>query len=310
MIGKKSNSYFEGRKRMERCITVHVRDLDFNVVDHGGSGEVIVCIHGLTANAYFFDSLASEWVKDYRVLSYDLRGRGNSSKPAAGYSLKEHAEDLVEILRALKLENVIVVGHSLGAMIASYFTAHYSRFVKKLILIDGGANLDERVISALTPSINRLDHQYESYQTFLSKMKETDFFKPWHQGLERYFNYDVHHMENGSVQPKVRKVTIEEELKNLLAAEITMLHEKINVPVLIFFAPDCLYDKEAFVISKQQCNELVSRYKNYELIEIPQSNHFSIAIHFAKEVAASTKTFIEQVCNLHATTGSYNSDNS
>jgi pimeloyl-ACP methyl ester carboxylesterase len=116
-------------------------DLTFHFIQWGEQGQPIICVHGITANAFYFQALADGLSQHNRVIAYDLRGRGDSDKPEVGYGVPIHAADLAEIIDALELDRPIVLGHSLGAMIGVYFAAHYPEKLSKLVLLDGGGNL-------------------------------------------------------------------------------------------------------------------------------------------------------------------------
>src|SRR4249919_1833572 len=79
-----------------------------------GSGErTLVLVPGLTANAHSFDGLLAAGLdRGLRVLAFDARGRGLSDKPDAGYTMADHAADLLGALDALGLERVCLGGHS------------------------------------------------------------------------------------------------------------------------------------------------------------------------------------------------------
>ena len=83
-------------------------DLTFHCLQWGESGTPIICVHGLTANAFCFQALADELAPDHRVIAYDLRGRGDSDKPESGYSIPIHAADLVELIDVLELDRPVV----------------------------------------------------------------------------------------------------------------------------------------------------------------------------------------------------------
>src|SRR5260370_39720302 len=120
---------------------VRAGDLTFHYLQWGEQGSPIICAHGITANAFCFQALADELSSTHRVFAYDLRGRGDSDKPESGYSLSIHANDLAEIIDALELDRPVIMGHSLGAMIALYFAAHHPENLSKLVLIDAGGRL-------------------------------------------------------------------------------------------------------------------------------------------------------------------------
>ncbi len=80
-----------------------------------GAGHTIVCLHGLSANCRWWDTVASGLAPQHRVLAPDLRGRGRSDKPATGYSLAHHGRDIVALLDDLSLDRVVLMGVTLHA---------------------------------------------------------------------------------------------------------------------------------------------------------------------------------------------------
>ncbi|MCG2888267.1 MAG: alpha/beta hydrolase [Sulfolobales archaeon] len=96
-----------------------------------GEGEPVVLIHHLagTHNSWREVSLRT----DKRVITYDLRGHGRSSVPMTEYLIEDHREDLRGLLEFLDVEDPILVGHSIGSLIALDYALKYS--VKKLVLI-------------------------------------------------------------------------------------------------------------------------------------------------------------------------------
>src|SRR5258708_26406675 len=89
---------------------VVVGEMKLHYVQWGTRGTPIVCAHGLTANAFFFQAIAEELARDHRVFAYDLRGRGESDRPEHGYSVPIHATDLARLIDALGLEQPVVFG--------------------------------------------------------------------------------------------------------------------------------------------------------------------------------------------------------
>lgn len=77
--------------------------------------------------------------KQYRVIAPDQRGHGLSSKPIAKYSSGEMAEDIIDLLFYLKIDSVILVGHSMGGAIVAYLSALYSKYIKGVAILDKSA---------------------------------------------------------------------------------------------------------------------------------------------------------------------------
>lgn len=116
--------------------------LEFSPENGGLAADAapIVLLHGGGANAHWWDHLAPVLTRFGRVLALDFRGHGDSDYPATRL-VGAFNHDLEVLLRALRREDAILVGHSLGAAVA---LDHASRFptTKALVLIDlarGGA---------------------------------------------------------------------------------------------------------------------------------------------------------------------------
>ncbi len=103
-----------------------------------GSGQPILLVHGWTCSSRFWQKNAPELAKEFRVITIDLRGHGNSSKILAGHTIDGYARDVRKIIEKLGLGDVTLVGWSLaGPVVLSYYRqfASDSR-LKALGLID------------------------------------------------------------------------------------------------------------------------------------------------------------------------------
>ncbi len=106
----------------------------------GARGPVIVCIHGLTMPSPVWYAIAQGLSKlGYRVLVYDLYGRGFSDAPRGAQTGDFFARQLRDLLDHQKLtEDVTLMGYSMGGSIATHFTAKYPERVRRLILLASG----------------------------------------------------------------------------------------------------------------------------------------------------------------------------
>ena len=104
--------------------------------DHG-SGSPVVLIHGWPLNGDAWEKqTAALLAAGHRVITYDRRGFGRSSKPAIGYNYDTFAADLDALLSALDLTNVSLVGHSMGTgEITRYIGKYGTRRLRKAVLI-------------------------------------------------------------------------------------------------------------------------------------------------------------------------------
>lgn len=102
-----------------------------------GKGQPIVLIHGWPLSHRMWDNQIEMLVNaGFRVIAYDRRGFGQSSKPFAGYSYNVLASDLNDLITKLNLKNIILCGFSMGGGEVARFIGKYgTQNVKKVILI-------------------------------------------------------------------------------------------------------------------------------------------------------------------------------
>lgn len=99
-----------------------------------GKGDPIILLHGLDGNLAGFEDLQHQLASSYKVLTYDLRGHGKSSK-SESYDLNDHVEDLKILMEKLNIHEAHILGHDLGGVVAKLFTDKYAYRVKSLTTI-------------------------------------------------------------------------------------------------------------------------------------------------------------------------------
>lgn len=99
-----------------------------------GTGEPLLQFHGLGLGHVNFAAVTPLLRRHFTVLDWDMRGFGDSDKPAPPYSLDMWAEDAVRLLDHLGLERVHVHGSSMGGQVAIAFAARYPERVRRLVL--------------------------------------------------------------------------------------------------------------------------------------------------------------------------------
>jgi non-heme chloroperoxidase len=111
-------------------------DIEIYYEDHG-AGQPVVLIHGYPLSGRAWDKQARALLDaGYRVITYDRRGFGKSSQPAAGYDYDTFAADLSTLLEYLDLRDAVLVGHSMGTGEVTRYLGHYgSARVAKGVLV-------------------------------------------------------------------------------------------------------------------------------------------------------------------------------
>ncbi len=265
---------------------VTANNLALHYVQWGERGTPIIFVHGLTANAFCFQAFADTFSSDYRVMAYDLRGRGDSAKPEQGYSVPTHAADLASLIDALGLERPHIVGHSLGALVALYFAAHYPEKMRKLVLIDAGAPLPwatpEEQPVWLTSAINRLGTTVPSFEAYIALLKQAPFLGPyWNTYVDAYFEHDVYRRPDGSVVSKASRDAVIEEGANYHQAEPEQQWRNVHCPTLLLRAGQGLFFDDDQLLSEQAAAAVQQGIANCQYVNYPTLNHYTIC--FATE---------------------------
>jgi 3-oxoadipate enol-lactonase len=100
------------------------------------NGPPIVFINSLGTDLRMWESVGSTFLDRYRVIRYDKRGHGLSDCPEGPYSMRDLSGDLAGLLDYLEVKRAIVVGISVGGMIAIDFAATWPDRVRSLVLCD------------------------------------------------------------------------------------------------------------------------------------------------------------------------------
>ncbi len=114
------------------------RRLRLSYLDRGNpSGPVLLFLHGLNDHNRTFDSLIEPFVDDYRVITPDLRGHGDSEwAQGSGYNQLDYFYDLYRLVSDLKLAPVTLIGHSLGGAVVALLAGVFPSMVDRLILME------------------------------------------------------------------------------------------------------------------------------------------------------------------------------
>jgi non-heme chloroperoxidase len=102
-----------------------------------GTGQPVVFSHGWPLNGDAWDDQAYFVAANgHRAIAHDRRGHGRSSQPSEGNNLDTYADDLAELIEALDLKNVVLVGHSTGGgEVTRYIGRHGTARVAKAVLV-------------------------------------------------------------------------------------------------------------------------------------------------------------------------------
>jgi len=115
----------------------------------------MLLLHGIEDFALALEPIAEAFRQDFHVVAYDLRGHGDSDKPGC-YAFPHYLADLLAVLSQVDLDRPVLIGHSLGGMIASQFAGVFPDLPRALVNLDG-----------LGPSLRRaaMDDEEKQWRT-------------------------------------------------------------------------------------------------------------------------------------------------
>lgn len=115
-----------------------INDIDIHY-ETSGQGVPLLFIHGLGSSLRDWEAQVAAFSRDYQVITVDLRGHGQSDKPAGPYSIGLFAADVAGLLDHLKTGPAHVVGLSMGSAVAWHLALDHSQVVRTLVLTNMSA---------------------------------------------------------------------------------------------------------------------------------------------------------------------------
>lgn len=147
------NDFIYDAKQYER--------VSLNYTLTGKGDTTLFFIHGWNLNLGYWDGIVDHLKSRYRIVAMDLAGHGNSGKDRTSWTAESFARDIVGIITKEKLNNVILVGHSLGGELA---LAVYELSPQAIIAIIGVDNFKD-ISFSITPKFR------EEFKEYLAKFK-------------------------------------------------------------------------------------------------------------------------------------------
>jgi pimeloyl-ACP methyl ester carboxylesterase len=207
--------------------------------------------------------------------------------------------DLAALIDELGLERPVLIGHSLGAMIALYFAAHYPDKLSKLVLIDAGAPVPWKTAAEqpawLTASISRLGTPVPSLQEYVGRLKAAPFLGPyWNEYVDIYFDRDVQRNSDGSVASKCYREGVLEEGRRFAEADPEQQWPGVRVPTLLLRAGQGLFFDNDQLLSEVAAEAIRQNIKNCQYVNFPTLNHYTIIFGVEPGPTREIRNFIEK----------------
>jgi pimeloyl-ACP methyl ester carboxylesterase len=110
---------------------------DLQVHENGpASAPALVLLHGFAGSLRWWDAITPALATRYHVVRIDLLGHGGSAKPAGGYSMEHQAQLVDEALGQLGVHRAVIVGHSMGGIVATALARRHRALTAGVVVID------------------------------------------------------------------------------------------------------------------------------------------------------------------------------
>jgi pimeloyl-ACP methyl ester carboxylesterase len=242
---------------------------------------VVVAIHGITANAWSFGTVAEHLDGELVMVAVDLRGRGASSDAPPPYGIRSHADDIAAVIARLGAAPAVIVGHSMGAHVALMCAERHPEAVAGLVLVDGGPPLpvdpgktaDEALDGLLGPAIARLRKVWPDRVTYHAMWTTHPAFA---EGLtpemERYVLSDLVPCDGG-FHSNVSEEAVRADGRDMLTdAEVRGLFDRHRDPLTVIRAETGLMAVPPPFVD----GRFVAEYPQHDWRFVPGSNHYSV----------------------------------
>jgi esterase len=250
--------------------TVTVNGLKLHYLDWGAEGSpVMVLLHGLRGHSHSWDDVSTALCGDYRVLALDQRGRGDSDWASDGdYSTSAYVSDLLGFCDALKLDQFILVGHSMGGRNSMSFAGPHANRLQKLIIVDIGPTVDPTGGQRITQELISVPEEFDSFEDVVQYMGRQNRFAS-DAVLRRRLRYATKELPNGKIGWRY-DLTIREQRRHGTAPpaeDLWPLLPNITCPTLV------VRGKQSDLLSAEVAQRMIQTLPNAKLAEVDRAGH-------------------------------------
>lgn len=154
-------------------VTAKVNNTTIAYNQHGKGDTTLLFLHGWCINKEYWEEQSKYFHDRYKVVALDLPGFGESAKNRTDWTFEQYAEDINEFIKAEKLKNVILIGHSMSGDILLLMDTKYPKSIIGIVGIDNlhkpGVKYSEQEIQGINSYFNQFDSNFSKEVEFFAK---------------------------------------------------------------------------------------------------------------------------------------------
>ncbi|WP_327711361.1 alpha/beta hydrolase [Streptomyces sp. NBC_00464] len=255
----------------------------------------VVALHGITANALSWGTVARQLAGRVTLVAPDLRGRAGSSGLPGPYGIAAHADDIAALTETLGLERVVLAGHSMGAFVAALAAVRHPDRFGPLLLVDGGIGFpapthltpDELLTAVIGPAMDRLSMTFRdraAYRAFWQA--HPAFAGSWSDEVDAYIQRDLTG-EEPALRSSCRIEAIRTDGVGLFDAEVLTAVRRLPAEATLLWAARGLMDEEQGLYDESRLAAADLDGTRVEPVAVKDVNHYTVLTgeRGAREVA-------------------------
>lgn len=277
---------------------IELNGLTLHYLDRGADKRgTIFTVHGWWDNAHTWDVFVDEFGSEFRIISLDSRGHGDSDwMPGGSYYPEDSVYDIAGLAESLEITDAIMVGHSFGGALSSMYTGSYPDRVRGVVLIEGIGppkeefrNLPGRLVrrrEMIKKMRSKSAPVYATIEDVAARMRKSDPFvsekialhmakhstKPVEGGFTWKFDPLYKTFPPGGFIPQISEAFI----------------NKINVPVLLIIG------KKSMFGNHPEMKERISWFNDIRVEHVDEAGH-NVHLDNPKMFHSHVREFLEEI---------------
>jgi pimeloyl-ACP methyl ester carboxylesterase len=183
--------------------------MEISYLQWSDRGMPLLLLHGMADHALVWSSLGDYLSSNYQVIAPDLRGHGESGKPATGYHFQDYIGDLRALINHLGWRQAHILGHSWSAKIAAIWATQQPEVFKSLILVDpffidkmpSWMRITFPILYQVLPFL-KITRSFDSYQSIEAIARQLKQYKGWSNLQQEVFKNAIEQKADGSWSSK------------------------------------------------------------------------------------------------------------
>lgn len=250
-----------------------------HVTDYPGAEPPVLFLHGFTANGLASLRIGQLLSGRRRLLAPDLRGRGHSDMPGGEYGLVTHVNDMTALLDRLRIDRVVLAGHSFGATICVLMASALQRRVTGLMLFDGGAIPPEGAAAVLDAYYSSLQYRFASMDQYVERFRQSPLYQPWTDEIDALVRSNLFQQPDGSYIRRVPRYVVDADRRSETAdawQQLPTLYRMVTCPVLIVRAGMGVFGGNDQVLSDAVLRTMLDGMQQADAVTIEDAGHTSL----------------------------------